>query len=403
MVEQEMMDYLQQQQQTMLETVWQWSEVNSGSSNLSGLARMHSLLEHAFQPLADEISCLNFPPYPHISLSGETQQLTTGKCLLIKKRPHLSQRILLCGHMDTVFDQTHPFQQVKLIDDKTLNGPGVTDMKGGLAVAMHALSVFEQHPIASSIGWDVFINADEELGSPASGQYLSDIASNYHYGLVYEPAMTPGGTLAYDRKGSGKFTLVVSGIAAHAGRDFTKGRNAIAHSGLLLNDLHALNKLRDGLTINIGQMAGGKALNIVADTAVIKLDVRYCHQADKPWLLHQLEQLVSKYSQADGFVVTLHGGFGRPVKTITPQSHQLFEQVKSVADKMGLVINWQSSGGCCDGNNLAEKGLPVVDTLGVRGNHIHSDKEYLLIDSLVERAQLSALLLTQLATNLAGR
>ncbi|MCG8439956.1 MAG: hydrolase, partial [Pseudomonadales bacterium] len=300
-------------------------------------------------------------------------------------------------HMDTVFSQSHPFQTPQFIDDNTLNGPGVTDMKGGLCVILHALKAFEQSSVANNIGWDVFINADEEIGSPASGPFLENIASQYQCALVYEPAMTPEGTLAYERKGSGKFTLTVQGVAAHAGRDFDKGRNAISHLAKLIVAVDKLNGQRDDLTINIGLISGGSALNMVPDMAVTKLDVRYKNAEDKPWLMMQLKQLVSEFNQAGEYEVQLHGNFGRPAKTVSPHCHDLFETIRAIAKSMGLTLDWKDSGGCCDGNNLALSGIPVVDTLGVRGGNIHSSEEYLLVDSLVERAQLSSLLLMHLA------
>ena len=214
----QMQNWLISEQSQMVQTLYELCEINSGSHHIFGLEKLHERLQRLFFPLADAIEIPKLPNISVISLDGEKQSLTVGKPLLIRKRPKLQKRILLCGHMDTVFGKDHSFQTLTQIGPNLLQGPGVTDMKGGLVVMRYALAAFEQLPEAQSIGWDVFINADEEIGSPASGPFLESIAHQYTAGFVYEPAQNTEGLFVKNRKGSLKFTIVATGKAAHAGR-----------------------------------------------------------------------------------------------------------------------------------------------------------------------------------------
>lgn len=329
-------------------------------------------------------------------MSGAEAIESCGDALFIRKRPHLQRRILLSGHMDTVYPANSSFQKLTYINDNHVNGPGVADMKGGLIVMLHALTAFEQTEAAAQLGWDVLINSDEEIGSPASSILFDELASHYQAALVYEPAMTPTGTLAKNRKGSAKYTLIASGKAAHAGRAFAEGRNAICYLAEAVCEVHALNGKREGVTINVGKIAGGEALNVVPDKAVAKLDIRISQPEDEIWVKNELAKIGQKLKRAD-YSLTMHGTFGRPVKRVCAGTERLFQRVQHLGKELGLTIDWKDSGGCCDGNNLARHGLPVLDTLGVRGGNIHSHDEYILLDSLAERATLSALLLLDLA------
>lgn len=383
-------------QPQIVEQLHQYCQINSGTTHLKGLARMRSLLIDTFSPLADEVRAIDFPPIPIIDMEGNATIQEIGSALFISKRPHLQRRVLLAGHMDTVYHEHHPFQHLTYLNKNQLNGPGVADMKGGLLVIAHALHTFEQMPEAATLGWDVVINADEEIGSPASAQLFAEIANNYQAGLIYEPAMDAEGTLAKNRRGSGKFTFVASGKAAHVGRAFNEGRNAICYLAELALAIHALNGQREGVTLNVGKIAGGEALNVVPDRATAKIDARISNDSDQVWVNTQFQNII-KTLQRDGFTLELYGNFGRPVKKVCRKTTALFERLIHIGKQLAVPINWQDSGGCCDGNNLAQYGLPVIDTLGVRGGYIHNAKEFILLDSLIERIALSALLLKDLA------
>jgi glutamate carboxypeptidase len=270
-------------------------------------------------------------------------------------------------------------------------------MKGGLVVILHALSAFEQLACAKQIGWDILITGDEEIGSPASSQIIDTIAPQYQAAFVYEPAMDADGTLAKNRRGSGKFTLIATGKSAHVGRAFDEGRNAIAYLAEALVAIHALNyQQHPGVTFNIGKIAGGDALNVVPDQAIAQLDIRITTTEDEIWVHQQLHTIMQQLERPD-YQLTLHGGFHRPVKSIDAGTERLFHRIQAQGKILGLSLQWKDSGGCCDGNNLARHHIPVIDTLGVRGGNIHSQEEYILLDSLPERSALSLLILNDLA------
>ncbi len=381
---------------TMTHQLKNLCDINSGSDNLIGLKQVSNELINLFEPIADRIEEIPSAPVEQINMSGQIVKVQCGNTLFIRKRPNSPRRVLLTGHMDTVFAKDSPFQTVRSIDKNRWNGPGVADMKGGLLIILHALAQFEKFDSSKSIGWDVMINADEEIGSLASRQFIDQIASNYQAGLVYEPAMNDAGTLAKNRKGSGKLTLIAKGKTAHAGRDFHNGRNAITYLSEALVAIHQLNYPPKGVTINIGKIHGGEALNQVPDSAVAKLDIRIEQPEEAIWVRKKIDEIVNRLAR-EGYELTVHGDFARPVKRVGKGTQNLFNRIAEVGKLIGLTINWKDSGGCCDGNNIAYHNVPVIDTLGVRGGHIHSPLEYILLDSLVERVLLSTLLLDDLA------
>lgn len=388
---------MEDEQNAALDILTQWSEINSGSYHLAGLAKMHDTLVQHFSLLDADIQSHQAEPYEVVDEKGNLNYQQTGKILTIQKRWHQSQqRVILCGHMDTVFTPDDPFQTVTN-SAEILNGPGVADMKGGLLVIFYALKYFEQFEQSKDLGWKVIINADEEVGSLGSSKFLAEEAAQADVGLVYEPSMLPDGTFAGERKGSGKFSIVVTGKAAHAGRDFHQGKNAICHLAKLITAINEMNHPDATLTINVGLAHGGSALNVVADKAVVKLDVRYLDDQSKDKFISQLSALIKDYDQVEGFNVQLYGAFSRPRKPLTEKTRILFELLKQVGTDLNQPINYLPSGGCCDGNNLSALGLPVIDTLGVRGGKIHSSQEYMYKSSLIERSKLSALLLLRLA------
>ncbi|MCA0403431.1 MAG: hydrolase [Proteobacteria bacterium] len=395
----ELLSHLEMSKPKMIEALFELCAINSGTENHLGLNELRTRLASYFTPIADKIESLAHPSFQSMDMQGNLHLQKVADSLFVQKRPHLKNRILLCGHMDTVYPKESPFQQLTYLDDNCLNGPGVADMKGGLIVMLHALDAFEKTSYAQNIGWDLFINADEEIGSPASSLFLEQISKQYQAALVYEPSMTAEGLLARNRRGSAKFTLIAKGKAAHVGRAFNEGRNAITHLAKALIAIEKLNFNDKGITFNVGKIAGGEALNVVPDKAIAKLDVRISETDDEAYVFQKLGQIINELNQEEGYSLELEGKFGRPVKKINPATEKLFLRIQKIGLELGLNIDWQDSGGCCDGNNLSKYGLPVIDTLGVRGGKIHSFDEFILLDSLTERAALSALLLIDLANH----
>lgn len=372
------------------------SNQNSGSFNAAGVNAVGERLAQKFAALGGTIERIEVAPYRHTDDRGEWREHPLGRALRIRKRPDAPLRVFLCGHLDTVFAADHPFQQVRELDADRLNGPGVADLKGGLLVMWLALSALERSPYAARIGWEVLLNPDEEIGSQGSAPLLAEAAQRNHFGLVYEPAFNDGG-LAGARKGSGNFDIVVRGRAAHAGRNPEEGRNAIALAAELATALHALNGQREGLTLNLGYVYGGGSVNIVPERCVLKFNVRTRVQEDQRWLLDRVGTLLGEARTREGYGLELRGGFTRPPKPASDGIARLQNLLGDCGRQLGFELQFRPTGGCCDGNNLAAAGLPNVDTLGVVGGEIHSDREWMRVSSLAERSKLSALLLLRLA------
>ena len=379
----------------MLARVQGWCAINTGTRNLDGLAKQAALLADAFGALPGDVRLVDPAPVEAVTPAGERVALDHGAHLVLSVRPDARRRFLLTGHMDTVFPADHPFQALTWSDADTLNGPGVADMKGGIAVILAALAAFENSPAAGTVGYDVMINADEETGSLSSAPLIASLAQGKVAALTYEPSALPDGTLAGARPGSGNWSAIVSGRSAHAGRNPQDGRNAVLAAADLALRLKALEHA--GLSVNPARIDGGSANNVVPDQAVLRFNARPRLPDDAERLATDIARLVADVKAAHGVSIHLHGGITRPPKPMTPDAERLFELVRACGAALGQPIRWQASGGVCDGNNIAALGVPVVDTMGVRGGAIHSPDEFLIVPSLAERAALSALVLHRLA------
>lgn len=388
--------YLDDKRGPMTETLRAWCAINSGSGNLDGLKSQREALADAFAALGADIETVPSAPHEIVTSEGEKQRKQIGDMLRLVKRPQAPVRVLLTGHMDTVFAADHPFQSEKFLDEDTLNAPGAADMKGGLLVMLYALQAIERSSLADRIGYEVIINADEEIGSHGSAAMLTEAAKRAQFACVYEPALADG-TLAGARKGSGNFAAIIRGKSAHAGREHHLGRNAIAAAADFISRIHKLTGAREGLTVNVARVDGGGPNNVVPDLAVVRFNVRLAEPDDAAWFETEARKAIAEIAVREGYGAELTGGFTRPPKPMTPRLQAFFEGLKAAGEELGIAIDWMSTGGCCDGNNIAAAGIPVIDTFGVRGAHIHSAQEYARLDSLVERAKLSALLLLKIA------
>ena len=373
----------------MLEQLLQWVSINSGSRNLAGLERMADLLVDAFAALPGLIRLERPAMVKTIDAEGREIEIEHGRHLHLTVRPTAPVQLLFTGHMDTVYGADHPFQESRWIDENVLNGPGVADMKGGLAVLLAALKALELENSADRIGYELVINSDEEVGSPASSLLIAQAAKGKQAALTYEPAALPDGTLAGARPGSGNFSFVVRGRSAHAGRNPEDGRNALVAAAELALRL-AMSKT-PGLSVNPAKIDGGSPNNVVPDLAILRVNMRPRTGDDQEIAARLIAKALDETAKQHEVQIEARGGFGRPPKPLTEEAEALFNLVKQAGADLGQSIGWQPTGGVCDGNNIAALGVPVVDTMGVRGGKIHSAEEFLIAASLKERAALSAL------------
>ena len=378
----------------MLDQTRAWAAINSGTRNLTGLGAMATALADAFSTLPGQVSLIDPAPAESVGADGTISSVDHGRHLVVCVRPEAATRMLFTGHMDTVYPIDHPLQDQRFLDANTLNGPGVADMKGGLALLLAALKAVEASPLAERIGYEVVINSDEETGSFSSAALLARAARGKVAALTYEPAL-PDGTLAGARGGTGNFSIVVTGRSAHAGRNPDDGRNAIVAASDLAVRLFAAKE--EGLAVNPARIDGGGPNNVVPDLAILRINFRPSSAQAITRAQAAIDDAVAEVARARDVRIEAHGSFNRAPKPIDGGAAKLFDLVKQVGAGLGLGIAWKATGGVCDGNNIAAAGVPVVDTMGARGGAIHSADEFLLVDSLAERAALSALTIMRIA------
>ena len=390
-------NWLETQGQQMRDLVVRWAGINSHTFNKSGLEQMTGELVQAFSVLKEEIKKAPMAPVTFFDHSGRPSVHELADALLIQKRPQAAKQALLVCHMDTVYPPEHHFQKVVELDRQTINGPGVTDAKGGIVVMLKALQALEQSPLGKNIGWKALINTDEEIGSPSSLPLLVDYAGRCQIGLVFEPCLD-NGHLVGARKGSANFTFVATGKSAHAGRNIREGRNAIEALARCIPPICDLNGKREHLTVNIGVMRGGTATNVVAEKASASCNIRFMSKEDLDFFEKKAAKLVTAVAKETGVEIAYQGAISAQPKPLAGKTLDMFKHVQKCGREIGLDIRWEDSGGVCDGNRLQAAGLPTVDTLGVQGGSIHSDKEFLHMNSLMERTKLTVLTLMKWAS-----
>ncbi|MEL6105491.1 MAG: hydrolase [Planctomycetota bacterium] len=381
------------QQGEMLATLRRWADVNSGTRNLAGIAEVSAMVEASFRRLADDTISVAVKPQAVVDRRGDVNECPLGNTLVFRRRTEARNQVVLSIHLDTVYPEDSSFQSTRIEGDR-LMGPGVADAKGGLVVMLHALAAYEEFAKANpreSLGWTVIVGADEEVGSPGSAAVFDQYAPGASFGLIYEPCL-PNGDLVAERGGSGNFAIVVRGTSAHAGREFSRGRNSVVGAAHLATGLAALNGRWPRTTINVARIEGGGPTNVVPDLAIVHFNVRYSEREQESELLAAFDNLTKPLHDLQ---CEQHGTFSAPPKRQTDSMLQLQNDIAEAGRGIDLDFDWQVTGGVCDGNRLAALGVPNIDTMGVQGGDIHSHSEYMLIPSLVTRTQLSLLTLIQ--------
>ena len=319
-----------------------------------------------------------------------------GDCWLARLHGEGAGRILLMGHLDTVYPDGTAAARPMRFDGSKIIGPGVCDMKGGLLVGMYALRALQRANFHDFAEIAFFFNSDEEVGSPASRPIYEPIARGRDSALVLESARA-NGDIVSARKGSGEFYLRVTGKAAHAGVEPEKGANAVvevAHQILMLQEL---NGLAAGVTVNPGVVGGGTVSNVVPAEAWVIIDVRATDPTGAEAITEALSKLPTRLT-LPGTGAEISGAFSYPPMARTPAVSFLASLARDSAQELGFEINDVATGGASDANVLASLGLPVLDGLGPIGGLDHSPDEYIEADSFVPRAALVAGLIQRIVS-----
>ena len=302
-------------------------------------------------------------------------------------------RILLIGHMDTVFDPGTAAERPFVIRDGVATGPGVTDMKSGLLAGLYAIDALLAAGPLPLERLTYVANPDEEIGSPSSTPHIREIAADSDACLVLECARA-NGDIVSSRKGILDARVTVIGRAAHAGVEPEKGRSAVLAAADLVSRLHALNGRWDGVTINVGVIAGGTRPNVVAERCSLEVDVRAIRRADLEAAETEIRSLLGTLAVPDTTAELAPMARWWPMEKLE-RSGRLVEHARGVALRLGFEIRDAATGGASDANTTSGMGVPSIDGLGPIGGMDHSPAEYLEVASIVPRtALLAGLLLT---------
>lgn len=311
-----------------------------------------------------------------------------GDCWLARLHGDGIGRLLLMGHLDTVYPDGTAATRPMRFEGPKIVGPGVCDMKGGLLVGMHALRALQTVGFRGFEEIAFFFNSDEELGSPGSRPIYEPIARGRDAALVLESARA-NGDIVSARKGSGEFTLRVTGKAAHAGVEPEKGANAVVELAHQIISLYGLNGIAPGVTVNPDVIRGGTVSNVVPSEAQVLVDVRATDPAGAEAVAQALRDLPTR-ATIPGTHIEIRGEFSYPPMARTPAVKLLAELARDSARELRFDIEDVATGGASDANVLASLGLPVLDGLGPIGGLDHSPDEYIESESFAPRASMVA-------------
>jgi glutamate carboxypeptidase len=310
-----------------------------------------------------------------------------GNNVIATRRGHGKARILLIGHMDTVFPEGETQRRPFTIQDGHALGPGVLDMKSGLLLGIYALDVLRAIGAENYGSLTFLYNSDEEIGSPASRVLVREMAGQADVALVLEPGRELD-EVVISRKGIGNYRLDVRGVSAHAGVEPQKGRSAILELAHKIIALHALNGAIPGVTVNVGVVGGGERGNVVADHAHALIDLR---AADRPGIAAAEEafQRIAQEITVPGTTGAITGELCHFPFEATPGNMALFNLAKAEAARQNITLRGISSGGGSDGNTTSTL-IPTLDALGLAGGLAHNPGEFIVIDSIAPRLVLLA-------------
>lgn len=288
-------------------------------------------------------------------------------------------KVFLLGHYDTVWSKgALSFR----IDGNSLYGPGVYDMKGGTVIMLWILKVLSEKRLLGDRKYCIFLNCDEEIGSPSSDKPIRDMAEGSEFCLVFEPGMADG-SVKTGRKGCSEYTISVKGKSSHAGLDLLSGRNAIEEMSRQIIKVQSLTRMDIGTTFNVGVCKGGERGCIVPDAASFVVNCRYLTKEQARYCYDVLRSLKPVM---EGTSIEVSGEMGSMPMEETEDNLAMYEQIRTAGEEIGLKIGKAVVGGTSDGNRVSALGIPTLDGLGVCGSGAHSPEEHMFIDSLVTRA-----------------
>jgi len=373
--------FLQQHCKDMLNFIEELVNIDSGSYHKQGVDQIGEILKECYEELGFHVKVISQKEY--------------GNHLVIEHKDAIDPSIVILAHMDTVFPkgtvQERPFR----IEGDRAYGPGVIDMKSSHATVLYAIKALMNAGEEGFKHIKIVLNSEEEIGSPTSKSLIEKEAKNTKYALVMEPARKDG-SLVSARRGKGNYTLIVEGKAAHSGIEPEKGRSAIEELAHKIIQLHELSDHKKGISVNVGLIEGGSSANTVSDHAEAQIDVRMKEIEQVEIIEEKLEKICST-TEVVGTKIMLEGEMNRPPMEKNKKTRALLRLIQDVGDEIGIEIEDTATGGGSDASFTSSLGIATIDGLGPIGGNAHSDKEYLVIPSLVERTLLLATIIKRLA------
>jgi len=368
---------LKSQQEEMLRFLVKMVEKESPSRNKEAQREVFNLLQ-------DKLESLDF--YVMYMQGKETGGYLYARPLQRNKKKPIQ---LLIGHCDTVWEvNTIKNMPISMQKDK-ISGPGVFDMKAGLAQILFSIETIQQLSLTMSVTPVILINSDEEIGSKESTNAIKRLAKIAERAFVLEPPLGLEGKLKTARKGIGKFTITVKGKAAHAGLDPAKGVNAIVELSYQVQQLFAMNDFNKGISVNVGMIEGGISPNVIAPESKAIIDVRVLTEADGVFITNKIYQLQPRLPDVE---LIIEGGIGRPPLERTDRNKKLWQLAKVNGKLLELKLEEATAGGGSDGNTTSLY-TPTLDGLGTTGDGAHANHEFIFSDKLPERTALLSLLI----------
>ena len=370
-------DFCRAHKDWVLETTESLAAVESPTDDKAAVDRCGAALESRLQAIGGRVTRLT--------------RADRGDHLLAEFGCGASQ-VLLLGHFDTVWPVGQLDRMPLTRSGGRLHGPGVFDMKAGIAIAMLATRALLEAGPKIDHRIVMLWTTDEEIGSGSSRAAIEDEARRSRAVLVLEPSL-PGGAVKTSRKGCGQYEMLVRGVAAHAGIDPSKGASAIHELAHQICRLYRLPKQWTGLSLNVGTIAGGTRANVVAEEARAVIDVRAATRSEANMFDGVVRRQIPRDPRTQ---IEVSGGFDRPPLERTEHVKRLYEQARDVARELGQELGEGGTGGGSDGNFTAALGVPTLDGLGAVGDGAHALHEHVDIESLADRAALVAGLITRI-------
>jgi glutamate carboxypeptidase len=374
-----LLDHYAARREAILSSIQDLVELESRSREESRLNEIAGLVAGQLREIGGHVELMPQPGYgTHLRAGFDFSHDRTERSVLV------------VGHLDTVWPvgalERMPF---RVTPDGCAYGPGIFDMKSGVAIIIESLRTIASWRLATKRPVVLLLTCDEEIGSPTSRQLIEEEARKAAAALILEPPIA-GGVVKTGRKGIGTFTLRAIGRAAHAGLDPEKGVNAIVELAHQTLRLAALNDYERGATVSVGLIEGGSALNVVPASASAKVDVRFWTPEDGEALVAAIRGLTPATA---GARIEVSGGINRPPMPRSERNIALYEHARGLAAELGFDLKDDVVGGGSDGNFIAAIGAPVLDGLGVDGAGAHAEHEHIVVDDIPRRAALLTMLM----------